>query len=136
MFTATEGHIYRNFDYNAVFLRKQAEIHVHERDTDPQTGLRAKNWQGLNHGIRIPQGAAARKLRRNNPNRDLRSRYLEKWKDMGDEYDNGLGDLNGESARTFTTLMLNCSIGQSRRPKRRTYHSRFKSWPLFERRLA
>ena len=89
-------------EQNAFFIRKKpedAEInidhlpsHAMKRFTDPKTGSRAKEWKGLLRGIRIHRGADARTLRQKYAQRILPTRYLEKWKDMGDEHDNGLGD--------------------------------------------
>jgi hypothetical protein len=88
----------------AFFIRKKpedAEIsidalpkHAKNKFTDPKTGSSLKEWKGLAIGIKIHRGADARALRQKYANRVLPTRYLEKWKDMGDEHDNGLGDDN------------------------------------------
>ena len=47
--------------------------------------------------IRIHRGAEARRLRQRYAHRILPSRFLEKWKDMGDSYDNCLTDPSIQS---------------------------------------
>ena len=57
-------------------------------------GSREKEWNNMinqekkNGGpaVRIHRGARARELKKNYPHRFVPSRWLDKWKDMGDEY--------------------------------------------------
>ena len=89
-------------EQNAFFTRKRPEdaevnidhlpSHALKKFIDPKTGSRAKEWKALQRGIRIHRGAGARALRQNYAQRIVPTRYLEKWKDMGDDHDNGLGD--------------------------------------------
>ena len=89
-------------EQNAFFIRKKpedAEInidhlpsHALKKFIDPKTGFRAEECKVLQRGIRIHRGADARALSQKYTQRILPTRYLEKWKDMGDDHDNGLGD--------------------------------------------
>ena len=55
-------------------------------------GAREKEWNNIigTGSVKIHRGAKARELRRQYANRIIPSRWHEKWKDMGDEFDNGL----------------------------------------------
>ena len=89
-------------EQNAFFIRKKSEdaeinidhlpSHALKKFIDPKTGSRAKEWKALQRGIRIHRSADARALRPKYAQRIVPTRYLEKWKDMGDDPDNGLGD--------------------------------------------
>ena len=62
---------------------------VRKRFTGPG-GSREKEWKKVGNGIKVHRGAEARRLRAKYPHRQVRSRWHEKWKDMGEGYDNGL----------------------------------------------
>ena len=67
---------------------------LQKRWTDPG-GAREKEWKKINveGATKVWRGKEAAELRRKYADRIIRSRWHEKWKDMGDEYENGI-DLN------------------------------------------
>ena len=75
------------------FIRKKpedAEIKVSDLPIRQQRlftqvgGSRTIEWSSLARGIKIHRGAAARRIKADQYDRLIPSRYLEKWKDMGD----------------------------------------------------
>jgi len=62
-------------------------------------GSRVKEWKSItgpredgSFAVKIHRGKDAQKIRRESPDRIIPSRWHEKWKDMGDEFDNALLD--------------------------------------------
>jgi len=94
----------------AFFIRKKRpgdEICVNKLDPKAQKlflgpgGSREKEWNSIkapgNEGvaaIKIHRGKEAQELRQKYKDRIVPSRWHEKWKDMGDGFDNGLKDPN------------------------------------------
>ena len=89
----------------AFFIRKKREgeeIQVDKLDPKLQKlfvtkgGSREKEWTRVcapgsdGPAVRVHRGAKARELRKKYPNRIIPSRWHDKWKDMGADYDNGL----------------------------------------------
>ena len=75
--------------------------------TGPQ-GARAKEWQNMisagkdsesGPAVRVHRGARARELRKNYAHRMIPTRFLDKWKDMGDDYETPLSPKDIEEAQ-------------------------------------
>ena len=95
-------------DSQSFFIRKQpadAEINVSKLSAKAQKlfkgpgGSREKEWTSIcakgsdgEAAVRVHRGHKARELRMKHASRVIPSRWHEKWKDMGDSFNNGLGD--------------------------------------------
>ena len=73
-------------------------------------GARDKEWKKINveGATRVWRGEAARQLAQQYADRIIRSRWHEKWKDMGEDYDNGL------SREKYSHLCRVCEEAKSR----------------------
>eukprot|EP00971_Amphidinium_carterae_P166027 3290721-Amphidinium_carterae.1 len=62
--------------------------------TDPSRGRR-KEWDAIQNsaGVRVHRGTAAREILERYPHRRIESRWLDKWKYMGPNHDNGCAHL-------------------------------------------
>ena len=64
--------------------------HLQQRFKDPNKGSRTVDWNKLKSGgsVKVHRGAQARALRAQFANRVAKTRWHEKWKDMGEDYNN------------------------------------------------
>ena len=103
-FKACEAFAVYEEEHHAFYLkpkRPEDEIDINKEPdkakelfTKPN-GSRAKEWENMQRpdklgrpAIRIHRGAIARALRKQYANRVTPSRWHDKWKDMGDDFDN------------------------------------------------
>ena len=107
-FRAEQGEVYYNGVLNNFYIRKKRpdeEIQVKNLSSAAQKlflsekGSRAKEWNSVQTSggqgepaVVVHRGKAAHEILQKFPDRILPSRWHEKWKDMGDEFDNKLGD--------------------------------------------
>ena len=102
IFDLTNSEAYFHDRDHCFFLRKKRpdeEINIRKLPQHVQRlwldkgGAREKEWKNIvgTGSVRIHRGEKARELRRKYANRVIPSRWHEKWKDMGDGFDNGLG---------------------------------------------
>ena len=112
IFFANEAEAFFNFpgDYFQVkkAVAKDAEIQVSSLPFQAQKlflqpgGSREKEWKNMINAttdiggpaVKVHRGQKARELRKRYSHRLIPSRWHEKWKDMGDGFDNGLQDPN------------------------------------------
>ena len=87
-------------------VSKDAEIKVADLPNKAQKlfielgGAREKEWKNMvsaespagGPAVRVLRGKQALEYRKRYAHRIIPSRWHEKWKDMGDDFDNGLGD--------------------------------------------
>ncbi len=82
--------------------RPEDEINIHKLPPRAKElftqkgGSREKEWKSIKElkAVIVHRGKAAAEIRRSMPDRIAPSRWHEKWKDQGDEFNNGLGDDN------------------------------------------
>ena len=113
-FTAQDGEVFYNQGTHNFYIRKKRpdeEISVRKLTPTCQKlflgsgGSREKEWKAIQTAgggepaVRIHRGEAARKIIQQFPDRILPSRWHEKWKDMGDEFQNGLPVSEGISTQ-------------------------------------
>jgi hypothetical protein len=111
-FSADSGEVFFNTQLQTFYIRKKRpdeEISVKKLSLSAQKlfigsgGSREKEWkavqaagsQGGQSAIRVHRGEAARRIRREMAHRILPSRWHEKWKDMGDGFNNELPASEG-----------------------------------------
>ena len=103
LFTLDTGHAQWSESAQCFFVKYKKpdpKLEISVRDLDPKLqklwtesdGARAKEWSKLQEGgaIKVWRGNDARALRKTFHDRIVSTRWHEKWKDMGDDYNNGL----------------------------------------------
>ena len=78
--------------------------------TDPTKGSRRKEWENMiaqykadgGPAVKVHRGAEARKRKEKYPHRMIPSRWLEKWKDMGDDFNTPLSKATIQEAQVPT----------------------------------
>ena len=110
IFDVSSAEAYFNDQTQTFYIKKKRpgdEIQVKHLSSFAQKlfldkgGSRSKEWTAMQASgpngpaIRVYRGKEARELRAKFAERILPTRWHEKWKDMGDDYDNGLKDPEG-----------------------------------------
>ena len=119
LFTAQEAEAHWDEDKASFFIAKAKrpgdEIDIKKLPPEIQKrwtqkgGARDKEWKKINveGATKVWRGEAARQLAKQYADRIIRSRWHEKWKDMGEDYDNGLSrDKYSHLCRTLSLIHI------------------------------